>query len=70
MGSGTVDSLLDINDSYHGFTGNPYFHPCGDNEASRLDAVQHIFRSVYGRNVMVRIARKPTLIIDVGTGSG
>jgi hypothetical protein len=70
MGIGPVDSMLDIDDRYHGIIGNPYFHPCDENETIRLDTLQYIFRSVYGRNVMARIAKKPTLIIDVGTGSG
>ena len=70
MGAGVVHSHLDFDDRYHGIIGNPYFHPCYESESDRLDVLQYIFRSIYGRNVMVRITRKPTLIIDVGTGSG
>lgn len=55
---------------HHGIINNPYFHPCDEHEKGRLDGLQYLFRSTYGRNVMVHLIKKPTLIIDVGTGSG
>ena len=71
MDAGPADPLLRIlTDRHHGIVNNPYFCPCDENERGRLDKLQYIFRSTYGRNVMVRLVKKPTLIIDVGTGSG
>lgn len=70
MGAGPIHSVLDIDDRYHGIADTPYFHPCDESERSRLDSLQNVFRSVYGGNVMVPITAEPTLIIDVGTGSG
>jgi len=55
---------------FHGIPDNPYPYPCDDEEKNRLDMMQYIVRSVYGGNVMVPINSKPTLILDVGTGSG
>lgn len=57
-------------DRYHGIPDNPYFHPCDESEKYRLDGLQYIFRATFGRNIMVPLGPKPTLIIDVGTGSG
>lgn len=55
---------------YHGVAHSPYFLPCDDDEQIRLDALQYAVRNIYGKNVLVPLPRKPTLILDVGTGSG
>jgi hypothetical protein len=54
----------------HGISGNPYLYPCDEMEKVRLDAMQYIVHSTYKTNVLVPIIRRPTLILDVGTGSG
>jgi hypothetical protein len=41
-----------------------------DDEAKRLDKMQYVVRTIWGGNVLVPIIKTPTLILDIGTGSG
>lgn len=55
---------------YHGISNNPYIYPCDDGEVIRLKKLHCVARTVYGGNVVAPINAKPTLILDIGTGSG
>jgi len=56
---------------YHGIEGNRYLLPNDTEEVSRLDDLHYLYRCLLGgRNIVAPIARKPTHILDVGTGSG
>lgn len=49
---------------------NPYPFPNDEPEVERLDKLQRLHRLLWRRNVMAPIGRKPSLILDLGTGSG
>jgi ubiquinone/menaquinone biosynthesis C-methylase UbiE len=49
---------------------NHYPLPNDAEETLRLDELHYLYRCLLGRNVIVPIGRKPTNILDVGTGSG
>jgi len=55
---------------YHGVTNNPYPLPNDEDEKERLDELHQCYRTLFGGNVVTPIRRKPTQIVDVGTGSG
>jgi len=55
---------------YHGIDGNEYPLPNDSEEHTRLDNLQHMFRILLGRNVLAPIGPRPTMILDVGAGSG
>jgi SAM-dependent methyltransferase len=57
-------------DRYHGMPNNSYPYPCDDDEKIRLDEMQYVVRTVYGGNVIAPISKRPTMILDLGTGSG
>jgi hypothetical protein len=53
---------------YHSIVDNPY--PNDDEEVTRLDELQYVIRCFFGRNILAPISRKPSRILDIGTGSG
>jgi hypothetical protein len=55
---------------YHGMPDNPYYYPADDEEAIRLDEIQFVIRTIFHGNILAPILRKPTQILDLGTGSG
>lgn len=66
-----VFDFLTIVDRYHRTNNSTYYFPSDEIEAIRLDAMQFLFRNLYGgRNVLIPVLENPTFIMDVGTGSG
>lgn len=55
--------------SHHGVVQNPYPLPNDLEEQIRLDEQHFAMSSCFGGNVLVKL-RKPTKILDIGTGSG
>jgi hypothetical protein len=55
---------------YHGIVDNQYPFPNDDEEVVRLDELQFVLRSIFGRNVLVPVSPIATRILDVGSGSG
>jgi len=55
---------------YHGVLGNPYPFPNDRLEMERLDELQCCMHALIGTNIVAPIGRKPTQIVDVGTGTG
>jgi methylase of polypeptide subunit release factors len=49
---------------------NPYPLPNDDEEIVRLDELQFVIRSAYGRNILAPISKTSGTILDVGSGSG
>jgi len=54
----------------HGIETNPYPLPNDDEEIVRLDELQFVISGFFGPNILAPIARNPTAILDLGTGSG
>lgn len=55
---------------FHGIEGNNYYLPNDHPEFERLDVINTHMRTMWGSNILAPISPKPSLILDVGTGSG
>jgi hypothetical protein len=54
---------------HHGIVQNPYPLPNDIEEQIRLDEQHFAMSDLFGGNILVKL-RRPTRILDVGTGSG
>jgi len=60
-----------IGKRFHGIEGNAYDLPNDQQEFERLDAMHNSMKALWdGLNILAPISPHPSLILDIGTGSG
>jgi len=59
-----------IGKRFHGIEGNNYDLPNDNQEFERLDGLHTTMKAMWGSSILAPIVQNPSLILDIGTGSG